>query len=160
MGITYRAGFDPVTKLMALFAHETSDAQAATKESALPFHAKLDVPVALFTKLGDQSPLHAQHVAENMADLLNNKTPQHKLVSAPHKIFYSRTENALTLRNGENEGVSTPALMMMVSSKSSATDLGRHIIERMDNDFMKKLCDSIQTEHRPTPEARGPAVRL
>lgn len=148
MGVTYRARRDQVTGQVALFAHQ---------QETLPFNAAPDIPVALLTA-GDEGPaLPVLAIAENIADLLNHKTPQHSVTLGSGALFYSRTDHAITLRRREADPVSHPAVILTVSSKSSVADLGQQLLTRMDNGFMKKLCDTCALPTRAVPAQKGPS---
>lgn len=149
MGMRYRAGKDHVTGQVALFASE---------KQGLPFQGAPEFPVALFMPTTAAFPLPVQHIAENMADLLNHKVPQHRLQPANEAIFYSRTDSGIMLRTRAEAGVSAPALNMVVSSKSSVADLGYDVLARMDQDFMKRVCDSIAAEDAPASQPKGPGA--
>lgn len=142
MVMRYRAAKDNVTGQVALFA---SDLQAGDRPG-LPFSGVPEFPVAIFMPATTGFPLPVQQLAENMADLLNHKIPQHRLSSANEAIFYNRTDNGIMLRTKAGEGVSNPAVSMAVSSKSSVADLGHAVLARMDQDFMKRVCDTITPE--------------
>lgn len=162
MGVQFKAGRDQVTGQVALFATENLLGQKA----GLPFNAKPSLPLAIFTKVGHKAPenipdtmsapdsLPLLQVAENVADILNHKMPQHRLSSAHEAVYYSRSAHGLILRT-KAEGISAPALMMTVSTKSSVADLGHDVLARMDGDFMKKLCDTLQPDNalKPAPAA-------
>lgn len=152
MGVTYRARRDQVTGQVALFAHQ---------HETLPFNAAPDIPVALLTAgltVGDEAgALPVLAIAENIADLLNHKTPQHSVTLGTGALFYSRTDHAITLRRREADPVSHPAVIMTVSSKSSVADLGQQLLTRMDNGFMKKLCDTCALSTRAVPAQKGPS---
>ncbi|QQG36267.1 MAG: hypothetical protein HYS17_00290 [Micavibrio aeruginosavorus] len=143
MTMTYRAARDPVTSQLALFVRQ---------KEGLPFNARHEYPVAIFSGATEAFPLEAQKVAENMADLLNHRTPLHKLSSGGARIFYSRTDDSIILRTRKCAGVSVPALTLMVSSKSSVADLGQDILTRMDQVFMKRVCDLIIPEKASAPD--------
>lgn len=147
MGMKYRAAKDHVTGQVALFASE---------KQGLPFRGAPEFPVAIFMPTPEAFPLPAQQIAENMADLLNHKVPQHQLHSTNEAIYYSRTDNGIVLRTKGDEGVSTPALNMVVSSKSSVADLGHAVLARMDQNFMKRVCDTIAPAGEPAAQHKGP----
>lgn len=147
MGMKYRAAKDSVTGQVALFASE---------KQGLPFHGAPEFPVAIFTPAVTDFPLPVQQLAENMADLLNHKVPQHRLSCTNEAVFYSRTDNGIALRTKAGEGVSTPAVCMVVSSKSSVADLGHAVLARMDQDFMKRVCDTIVPDAAPDVQHKGP----
>lgn len=154
MSLKYRAAKDNVTGHLALFARE---------QDGLPFQGAPEFPVAILTAQSAAFPLAAQQVAENMADLLNHRAPAHKLSSGTEKIFYSRTDDGIILRT-QNAGVSAPALTVTVSNKSSVADLGQSMLAKMDQDFMKRVCDTIVPGDVPTLSAQqkgpaGPGVR-
>ena len=153
MGMKYRAAKDSVTGQVALFASE---------KQGLPFHGAPEFPVAIFMPAAADFPLPIQQLAENMADLLNHKVPQHRLTCANEAVYYSRTDNGIMLRTKGDDGVSVPAVNMTVSSKSSVADLGHAVLARMDQDFMKRVCDTIVPEAEPRAQhngPNGPAVR-
>lgn len=145
MTITYRAAKDPVTSQMALFVRQ---------KEGLPFNAGQEYPVAIFSGAAQAFPLEAQKVAENMADLLNHRAPLHKLCCGDEHIFYSRTGDSIILKTRKESGVSVPALTLTVSSKSSVADLGQNVLDRMDQGFMKRVCDLIVPEALGVPEAQ------
>jgi|GEM_PF-6314177 len=149
MSLKYRAGKDTVTGQLALFAREIE---------GLPFHGTPEYPVAIFTAPASGFPLPAQQVAENIADLLNHKIPLHTLSSGPEQILYSRTDNGVVLRT-KGEGVSVPALSVTVSNKSTVADIGHAMLAKMDQDFMKRVCDTIVPDHGwgATVQQKGPA---
>ena len=148
MSLKYRAGKDSVTGQLALFARE---------KEGLPFHGAPEFPVAIFTVPDSGFPLPVRQVAENMADLLNHKIPLHQLSSGAEQIFYSRTDDGIVLKT-RGEGVSVPALSVTVSSKSTVADLGHSMLARMDQDFMKRVCDTIVPDHAPAAsvQQKGP----
>ncbi len=148
MSMTYRAAKDHVTGQVALFA---------SQKQGLPFQGAPLFPVAIFIPAAEDFPFSVQKLAENMADLLNHKVPQHQLDPANEAIFYSRTDNGIVLRTKGDEGVSVPALNMTVSSKSSVADLGHAVLARMDQDFMKRVCDTIKPEGEPAAQHKGPS---
>lgn len=149
MALRYRAGKDTVTGQTALFGHE---------EEGLPFHGGAGFPLALFMPAAAAFPLPVQQLAENMADLLNRKVPRHSLHSGDEAVFYSRVDNGIMLRTKGDGGVSVPALSVIVSSKSSVADLGHEVLARMDQDFMKRVCDTIVPESAPEAQRKGPGT--
>lgn len=147
MGMKYRAAKDSVTGQVALFASE---------KQGLPFHGAPEFPVAIFMAATPDFPLPVQQLAENMADILNHKVPQHRLSCANETVFYSRTDNGIVLRTKSDQGVSIPAVNMTVSSKSSVADLGHAVLACMDQDFMKRVCDTITPDAAPEVQHKGP----
>lgn len=133
MIMKYRTDQDPVTGKPTLLARD---------EKTLPFNGQSEFPVATFSASPEGFPLDVQKVAQNIADLLNHRTPLHKLSSGRHDIFYSRTASSIILRTRDT-GVSAPALTIDISDKSSVADLGHAVLARMDQDFMKRICDAI-----------------
>ncbi len=148
MTTKYRAAQEPVTKKMAIFARDAGH---------LPFNEHTEFPVATFMVQASNPPFDAQKLAENMADLLSHRTPIHQLSSGGEQIFYSRTDESIILRT-RNGGVSVPAITITIS-KSSASDVGREMLGRMDQDFMKRVCDTITPDTAPaaSPPPSGPS---
>ncbi|MCM2342924.1 MAG: hypothetical protein NDJ24_00010 [Alphaproteobacteria bacterium] len=144
MTMTYRAAKDPITSQLALFARQ---------KEGLPFNAGHEIPVAMFSSAAAAFPLEAQRLAENIADLLNHRTPAHKLSSGDEHIFYTRTPDSIILKTHKS-GVSVPAMTVSISHKNSVADMGQSLLARMDQDFMKRVCDTILPEGAAAPEAQ------
>ena len=150
MGLNYRAGKDTLTGQQALFA---------VQKGGLPFNSAPVFPVATLIAPTKGFPLSAQQVAENIADLLNHRAPLHRLSSGNEQIFYTRTDDAIILKTkGTGDGVSVPALSITVCSKSSVADVAQDVLALMDQDFMRRVCDTIVPDSEPaaTAQQKGP----
>ncbi len=140
MTMKYRAAIDPTLGRLAIMASEGG--------GNLPFNAPAEFPVATFSSVAPDFPLDAKKLAENIADLLNHRTPMHTLPTEGQKIFYTRTDDGIVLKThqGGQAGVSVPAITLTVSSKSSVADLGHSMLSRMDQGFMERLCGAFAAE--------------
>lgn len=147
--ITYRAGPDAVTGQIALFARTGA---------RLPFRARPDIPVAIFTGL--EESLSIKQVADHVAALLNDMpSPAAAALRTDASLYYSRSAQAITLRTHQSGAVSQPAVIMNVSSKSSVADLGTALLARMDEGFMKNLCERLQSGAAARPQLQGPQAQ-
>lgn len=137
MTVKYRAAIEPTLGRLAIMASENG--------GNLPFNTPVEFPVATFSSAAADFPLDAKKLAENIADLLNHRTPMHTLPSDGRQIFYTRTDDGIVLKTHQSgqEGVSALAVAITVSSKSSVADLGHSMLSRMDRDFMKRVCGAF-----------------
>lgn len=139
MTLKYRAAIDPTLGKLAIMVREGG---------SLPFNTPVEFPVATISSVSTHFPLDTKKLAENIADLLNHRTPMHALPADGQQIFYTRTDDGIVLKThqGGQAGVSVPAVAITVSSKSSVADLGHSMLSRMDQDFMKRVCGAFIAE--------------
>lgn len=160
MGIKFWADIDETTKRLSLLASDTDDSR-----SHLPFGKVFRFPVASF-EVEANCPLDAKKFAENIASLLNNLKPLHHIPAEAQQIHYRRfpTGFSLTSKAQRGPGQSEEVIGIVFENKGQQAIIGGDVLHRMDNDFMKKVCDGIVCDsavHVPQHKgSSGPAAKL
>ena len=153
MTLKYWADIDETTKQLSLLGSDTDDSR-----HHLPFGKIFKFAVATFT-VKEGCPLDAQQFAQNIASLLNNRTAPHHISADAQQIHYSRTSAGFFLKAKPEggPGVSQDVIEITFADKGHQAVIGDSIRHRMDNDFMKKVCDGIICDGlNVTPQHRGP----
>lgn len=153
MGMKYWADIDETTKKLSLLGSDMDDSR-----NSLPFGKAFKFAVATFS-VKEGCPLNAQQFAENIASLLNNRTAPHHISAEAQQIYYSRTPAGFNLRTKAESGpgLSQEAIAITFVDKGHQAAIGDRVKHRMDNDFMKKVCDGIVCDGaHSVPQHKGP----
>lgn len=114
------------------------------------------VPVAHMFKGGSSDfPFDRRLLAENLVDLLNNQPPRHNIDDiGPNQFYYERLNHGFNLHCRYGcRGVSESGIILAVSEKSSAADLGKDLLDKLTPALMKDICDAIEIKRPDTEPA-------